>query len=345
MSNFDHFVTQWMSRSRVTDGSACSSSRSRRERPIDQAVDPQVPLARLVRRDVADVQHREAVGEVLAGRQAGGVVPSLDELGPVALEEAHGSSVPRHAHRYARRATGAASTDPIDPTGPTDSETTDPARPRQSDRPRAKGPHEQLAISVPRAVPRPHADGPLVPRPRPGEGARASCSSSCAVALGLLILALLRVRPGRPTSYDDGRGDLDAWTRWPTASSASPASLVGGLTIAVFVLTIVWQWRLAKNHELLGRPGTTFGPGWAIGAWFIPIANLVLPFLQFRDLWKGSDAGLPRGSPDWKRQSTGALLWVWWGLFVASVVIDWISSISVDEETTRSPTVTVSSTG
>ena len=116
--------------------------------------------------------------------------------------------------------------------------------------------------------------------------------------------------------------------------------VVAGLMIAVFVLTIIWQWRLAKNHQLLGRPDTAFGPGWAIGAWFIPLANFVIPILQLRDLWKGSAPGLPRGSPVWKRQSTGALLWVWWGLFVASFVIDWISSISVDEETDELAEVT-----
>ena len=74
------------------------------ERPVDQTGHLQVPRLGVVRRDVADVQHGEAVGQVLAGRQAGGVVPALDELGPVALEEAHRSSVPRHGHRYARRA-------------------------------------------------------------------------------------------------------------------------------------------------------------------------------------------------------------------------------------------------
>ena len=116
--------------------------------------------------------------------------------------------------------------------------------------------------------------------------------------------------------------------------------VVTGLMIAVFVLTIVWEWRLAKNHQLLGRPDTPFGPGWAIGAWFIPLANFVIPILQLRDLWKGSAPGLPRGSPVWKRQSTGALLWVWWGLFVASFVIDWISSIGVDEETDELAEVT-----
>ena len=159
-----------------------------------------------------------------------------------------------------------------------------------------------------------------------------------AVANGLLILALLGLRT-RVDEYFDGTASLEDVDNMVGLASFALV-VVTGLLIAVFVLTIVWEWRLAKNHQLLGRPDTTFGPGWAIGAWFIPLANFVIPILQFRDLWKGSAPGLPRGSPVWKRQSTGALLWVWWGLFVASFVIDWISSIGVDEETDELAEVT-----
>jgi hypothetical protein len=159
-----------------------------------------------------------------------------------------------------------------------------------------------------------------------------------AVANGLLIVALLALRD-RVDDYTDRAASLEDVENM-VGVVALAFLVVAGLMIAVFVLTIVWQWRLAKNHQLLGRPDTAFGPGWAIGGWFIPLANLVIPILQLRDLWKGSAPGLPRGSPVWKRQSTGALLLVWWGLFVASVVIDWISSISVDEETDELSEVT-----
>ena len=159
-----------------------------------------------------------------------------------------------------------------------------------------------------------------------------------AAANGLLILGLLGLRAS-VDDYSDGAASLEDVDDM-VAVVGLAFVVVAGLMIAVFVLTIVWQWRLAKNHELLGRPDTPFGPGWAIGAWFIPLANFVIPILQLRDLWKGSAPGLPRGSPAWKRQSTGALLWVWWGLFVASFVIEWVSSIGVDEETDELAEVT-----
>ena len=92
----------------------------------------------------------------------------------------------------------------------------------------------------------------------------------------------------------------------------------------MFVLTVIWQWRLAKNHQQLGRPGTSLGPGWAIGGWFIPLANFVLPFIQFRELWRGAD---PEAQPNaWKQGRVSPVLWLWWGLFVAAYVIEMVTS-------------------
>ena len=48
---------------------------------------------------------------------------------------------------------------------------------------------------------------------------------------------------------------------------------------ALAALFIVWQWRHAKNGEALGAHGR-LGPSWAIGGWFVPVANLVLPAVQ-----------------------------------------------------------------
>ncbi|HUS61608.1 MAG TPA: hypothetical protein VMY34_05385, partial [Acidimicrobiales bacterium] len=43
--------------------------------------------------------------------------------------------------------------------------------------------------------------------------------------------------------------------------------LTAALSIGGLVLVIVATFRLSKNHQALGRPGTRFGPGWAIAGW------------------------------------------------------------------------------
>ena len=90
------------------------------------------------------------------------------------------------------------------------------------------------------------------------------------------------------------------------------AILTGAATLAVFVLTIIWMFRLARNNQTLGRVGT-WVPGWAIGGWFLPPCVLyVIPFLMMRDLWKGSD---PQSGPDWKKNPVDPVVTTWWILY------------------------------
>lgn len=48
--------------------------------------------------------------------------------------------------------------------------------------------------------------------------------------------------------------------------------------IAAAVLVIIWTYRAYRN--LLAIPGSDLPlrPGWAIGGWFVPLANLVIPY-------------------------------------------------------------------
>ena len=70
------------------------------------------------------------------------------------------------------------------------------------------------------------------------------------------------------------RMELDRRRWWPSRRSCSH---------------ILWAWRSAHNARALGRTGARLAPGWAIGAWFIPIANFVLVYILFSDLWRSSD--------------------------------------------------------
>jgi len=54
------------------------------------------------------------------------------------------------------------------------------------------------------------------------------------------------------------------------------------LTIGTGIVFLTWQYRHAVNAELLRDGPLSLGPGWAVGGWLIPGANLVLPFLQLR---------------------------------------------------------------
>ncbi len=90
--------------------------------------------------------------------------------------------------------------------------------------------------------------------------------------------------------------------------------------LAIVVLFIIWQFRAAKNNEALDRPGARFGPGWSIGAWFIPLANLAIPVLIMQDLWRGATPSVPRGDPRWRSAKGSWLIGVWWAVWVISLL-------------------------
>jgi len=74
------------------------------------------------------------------------------------------------------------------------------------------------------------------------------------------------------------------------------------------VVTIAAWIRLAnKNVRLLGAKGMEFTPGWAIGWYFIPFANLWKPYQAMSEIWRAS-----RGSPDWKSSEVSGLIPGWW---------------------------------
>jgi Domain of unknown function (DUF4328) len=98
--------------------------------------------------------------------------------------------------------------------------------------------------------------------------------------------------------------------------SVNPSSIVGILVIPIAVLTMIWMFRMAANLRKLGRAGQTWAPGWGIGAWFVPPCIVyAVPWLMFRELWKGSDPKVEPGDPAWKQAPVAPLVTVWWVMY------------------------------
>ena len=87
-------------------------------------------------------------------------------------------------------------------------------------------------------------------------------------------------------------------------------SVLQGVGVVVSaVLVIIWMFRVARNHRTLHRGGT-WGPGWAIGGWFLPPLLYVIPTLMFNELWKASDPDVPVGG-DWRSGRGTPLVPIW----------------------------------
>jgi hypothetical protein len=124
------------------------------------------------------------------------------------------------------------------------------------------------------------------------------------------------------------RGDTSSNDFARTMAPYGVVALVQGVaTLAAVVLVMIWMYRLAANLRAMHR-GTRWGPGWAIGGWFLPPLLYIIPFLMFRELWKASDPDVPIGG-DWR---SGSVTWVLTAWFVVygpvSIVVQAISASS-----------------
>ena len=98
-----------------------------------------------------------------------------------------------------------------------------------------------------------------------------------------------------------------------TANSLS-GLLGGAASIALLVLSIVWLYRVIRNHRTLGRD-VTWSPGWAIGGWVLPPVLFVIPLLILRESWKAADPDVPPGSPAWRQGRDNPVIWLWFLIY------------------------------
>lgn len=89
------------------------------------------------------------------------------------------------------------------------------------------------------------------------------------------------------------------------------------LFIATVVFFLIWEHRAFNNLSALKARNLEFSPGWAVGWWFIPFANLVKPFQAMRELWMESD---PDADPNLGFLSTAssapAIMGFWWAFWI-----------------------------
>jgi hypothetical protein len=82
------------------------------------------------------------------------------------------------------------------------------------------------------------------------------------------------------------------------------------------IVWLLWQHRAHANLHAAGVVGLGFTPGWAVGWWFIPFANLVKPFQTVRELWKASAADAA-----WKQIRTWPVIGWWWACWAAGAIV------------------------
>lgn len=139
----------------------------------------------------------------------------------------------------------------------------------------------------------------------------------------LAICALVRVNHySVAQSLRDGTGSTTDFESADSAVNAA-ASFTALMSIGVFVLLIIWLFRMSTNARSLGVP-LRHSNGMAIGGFFIPAANAIIPFRILEDIRNGWQS---RG---WISPVSKTQLRLWWWFFVGGTVLQYSASSMIE---------------
>lgn len=85
-----------------------------------------------------------------------------------------------------------------------------------------------------------------------------------------------------------------------------------GIVAVTAVVFLVWVYRASANAHALGFAALKFRPGWAVGWWFVPIANLIQAPRTILELYRVALAGEPAA----RRSHIGSAPVVAWWLLI-----------------------------
>ena len=103
----------------------------------------------------------------------------------------------------------------------------------------------------------------------------------------------------------------------------------GFLSIAVAVLMIIWAFQLTRAVDRHRPNGRRWTPGWAIGAWFIPLANYFLcPAILMEDE-KIAVAAARGNTEGWKGERAHPLTVCWFAAWALGGILSFVGNSAI----------------
>jgi hypothetical protein len=136
----------------------------------------------------------------------------------------------------------------------------------------------------------------------------------CAVLQALMLNAMVN---GLPSTLE-----LTIATRAKELRAGATGTLMSIVYFAAVLAFAIWTYRMNANIHALGGNNLRFTPGWAVGWYFVPVANLWKPYQMMRELWLASN-----NPADWRVDRTSKLLTWWWASWLATVLFPFVSLI------------------
>ena len=155
-----------------------------------------------------------------------------------------------------------------------------------------------------------------------------SAIAVCGLLYFLLSIGMILFTDATIDLGEDG-GAISA----PLVAASLIALLEAPLRLGAIISFLVWLHRAYSNLSSLKAHNLEFSPGWAVGWWFIPFANIVKPFQIVREVYNESDPEVdPYSGFSPAAAGTPLILGVWWGTFLLSGVATRISDAVYGKE-------------
>ncbi|MCB2088543.1 MAG: DUF4328 domain-containing protein [Sphingomonadaceae bacterium] len=105
------------------------------------------------------------------------------------------------------------------------------------------------------------------------------------------------------------------------------ANITTLVAVPMTILYLMWLYRAVANLYDLRLDGLKYTPGWTVGSYFIPLVNMVMPFLTMRQLYNRSHGEIPELADSSVDQASS-----WWACVIAGGALQaaWTMLLFVD---------------
>ncbi len=95
------------------------------------------------------------------------------------------------------------------------------------------------------------------------------------------------------------------------------------LILTQILIFFIWIYRARANLPALGVSDASWGPGYAVGLWFVPILHWYIPFTITREIWQASIAA--DGQDSWRDTRIPGVFGFWWAAHVVSSIVSMLA--------------------